>query len=601
MSVISQNVSFTPPTNDFIITPLSADKPAGTSGVTAYTFTVTRAYDSSQPDSGSFTVAGTSTAPARGSDFEGGVLPSGIINFAAGQTSETITINVLGNPNPEPDEQFAVNLGGGHIVPNVPFDPAAVTATGTIRHSGAAVSTVFSIEANPPVIDFLNFYLGPDQNEGAPSVQGDFGIGFPASAGSAASYLFTIYRDGDLSQAETVDWVVSGSGANPATAADFIEGTFPSGTANFAPGQAFTTLQIDLQSDFTPEPDQGFVVTLSNASLGSVFDQASASAMILNDDIATQSGNTGNDTINLSAIANAVVIDASQGGNDKVTGGNFDDIFYFGAALTGADVVNGGSGNDTLVLDGNYSAGVTLTKTSLTGVENIYLTGGNSYKLTLDKTYPASGSTLYIDAKDLGEINTATINGAAVKGTLQFLGGAGNNVFTGGSGNDIFLGGSGTNTFNGGAGNDFFVGGEKADSLTGGKGSDTFFYGQWSYQVSESDIGLNNGAIDTSQADTLVGFETKSDKIDISEFFFGLIGKASVTTKATPGFTANVGTGVGFFGNSGVVVEYASAAKTTNARIYVDANANGNLDSDDMLIQATGVTRNGINGSNFVF
>ena len=103
------------------------------------------------------------------------------------------------------------------------------------------------------------------------------------------------------------------------------------------------------------------------------------------------------------------------------------------------------------------------------------------------------------------------------------------------------------------------------------------------------------------QAFTTLQVDLHSDFTPESEFLFGLIGKASVTTKATPGFTANVGTGVGFFGNFGVVVEYASAAKTTNARIYVDATANGNLDSSDMLIQATGVMRNGINSSNFVF
>ena len=48
-------------------------------------------------------------------DFQGGVLPSGIVSFAAGQTSQVITVNVAGNTVVEPNEAFTVTLGNPSV------------------------------------------------------------------------------------------------------------------------------------------------------------------------------------------------------------------------------------------------------------------------------------------------------------------------------------------------------------------------------------------------------------------------------------------------------------------------------------------------------
>ncbi len=79
------------------------------------------------------------------------------------------------------------------------------------------------------------------------------------------SFTFTVTRTGDTSGATTVDYGVTGSGTNPANAADF-GGTFPSGSVSFADGEVTKTITINVSGDTVFEPDESFTVTLSNPS-----------------------------------------------------------------------------------------------------------------------------------------------------------------------------------------------------------------------------------------------------------------------------------------------------------------------------------------------
>ena len=87
------------------------------------------------------------------------------------------------------------------------------------------------------------------------------------------------------------------------------------------------------------------------------------------------------------------------------------------------------------------------------------------------------------------------------------VGGRGNDALDGGVGNDILRGGRGADQLEGGAGNDRLVGGrgndvlfggEGDDVLLGGKGTDTFVFAE------------------TSGVDTVIGFETGKDKIELT-------------------------------------------------------------------------------------
>ena len=57
----------------------------------------------------SYAVTGSGANPATAADFAGGVLPTGTVSFAAGETSKTITVNVAGDSTVEAGENFTVD------------------------------------------------------------------------------------------------------------------------------------------------------------------------------------------------------------------------------------------------------------------------------------------------------------------------------------------------------------------------------------------------------------------------------------------------------------------------------------------------------------
>ena len=96
------------------------------------------------------------------------------------------------------------------------------------------------------------------------------------------------------------------------------------------------------------------------------------------------------------------------GGDDTASGGDGDDGFYFGAALTSADAVDGGNGKDTLALQGDYTAGLTLG--DIRNVEVMLLLSGSDtsfgetganrygYDITTNDANIAAGQTLTVIA-----------------------------------------------------------------------------------------------------------------------------------------------------------------------------------------------------------
>ncbi|HYG48352.1 MAG TPA: calcium-binding protein, partial [Allosphingosinicella sp.] len=167
-----------------------------------------------------------------------------------------------------------------------------------------------------------------------------------------------------------------------------------------------------------------------------------------------------------------------DGGADKAFGNGGNDFLYFGAALTSADEADGGAGTDTLVLQGDYSAGLTLGANALAGIETLQLLtrtntvyGGsgltaNNYAITTVEAAVAAGMLFVVDAALLSTSESLVFNGAAEHdGRFQISAGAGADTLTGGFGNDLISGGSGNDLIDGGAG---------ADVMTGGQGNDVY-------------------------------------------------------------------------------------------------------------------------------
>jgi hypothetical protein len=105
----------------------------GNTGAKDFVFTVSRSGDTSSQASVNWSVAGTGTSPASASDFEGGVLPSGSITFASGESSRTIAVRVAGDLAVESNEGFDVILSSpseGNLL-------GSSQAAGSIRNDDA--------------------------------------------------------------------------------------------------------------------------------------------------------------------------------------------------------------------------------------------------------------------------------------------------------------------------------------------------------------------------------------------------------------------------------------------------------------------------------
>lgn len=103
------------------------------------------------------------------------------------------------------------------------------------------------------------------------------------NSGSTAFSMLIQRGSSDLHPA-TVTWTVAGTGANPASAADFSGGIFPSGTVTFAAGQSEMLIAINVGGDTSNEPDESFRVTLSDPSGGDIYPTEYVDATIVNDD-----------------------------------------------------------------------------------------------------------------------------------------------------------------------------------------------------------------------------------------------------------------------------------------------------------------------------
>lgn len=133
-----------------------AVKNEGNSGSTPFSFTVTRTGDLSAASTVVWSANAAITVPAiyavaDGADFTGGAFPSGTLNFAAGETSKTITVNVAGDTVSEGGmgEVFQITLSGaaGAVI-------GTASASGTILNddtvSAAATNDILILQANSP-------------------------------------------------------------------------------------------------------------------------------------------------------------------------------------------------------------------------------------------------------------------------------------------------------------------------------------------------------------------------------------------------------------------------------------------------------------------
>jgi hypothetical protein len=186
-----------------------------------------------------------------------------------------------------------------------------------------------------------------------------------------------------------------------------------------------------------------------------------------------------------------------DGGDDSVGGGAGNDGFYFGAALTGAESVDGGDGIDSVALQGDYTAGLTLgdirnveTLVFLSGADTRFGQSGEdrySYMVkTVDENVAGNG-VLSVIATGLQAGEDLNFNGSNEQyGGFRLYAGIGDDTLRGGNGNDgFFFGADGNFT--------------AADRIDGGAGTDTLAlrgnYGSPGQSLVIDSPGFNAGAV----------------------------------------------------------------------------------------------------------
>lgn len=313
----------------------SASIAEGDSGTTNITFTVTRSGGSSGAVSATWTATfGAGAGNADAADFVGGQLFTGTVNFADGETSQTITLAIAGDTISELNEAFTVTL-------SAPTGGAAITTasgTGTIQNDDAAPGTLSIASASV--------------------TEGNSGT---------APISFTVTRADGSDGAVTATWTATfGAGATAADAGDFASGQAFTGTVSFAAGETSQVITLNVQGDTDTEQTETFTVTLSAPTGGAALGTAAATGTITSDDV--MPANVFINEIhydNSGADANEAIEIAGRAGTD-LTGYSL--VLYNGSNTPGAAVVYA-TINLSGVID-DEGAGYGALSFAATGIQN---------------------------------------------------------------------------------------------------------------------------------------------------------------------------------------------------------------------------------------
>ncbi len=404
--------------NDLVFSINSPSVTEGDSSMADLTFTVTLNASSTSQHTVNYADAGSGTATS-GTDYT--AVTAGMLTFAAGETSKTITVSVTGDTVDEGNETVVISLS------NASTGIATSTGTGTIRDDDPK----FSINS--------------------PSVtEGD---------SSSASLTFTVTLSASSTSQYTVDYADAGTGT-ATSGTDYTAIT--ASTLTFAPGVTTQTITVSVTGDTTDEgAGETVVISLSNASSGTAIATATGTGTITDNDpkfsinspTATE-GDSGSAnlvfTVTLSAAgASPYTVDYAQTGGTATSGTDYTavaaDTLTFAAGTTTQTITVSVTGdtldesNETVVLTlSNASSGTAISTSTGTGtitdddpkfsINSPSVTEGDSgsANLTFTVTLSASSSSPltvnYADA-GTGTATSGTDYTTIPNGTLAFSAG----------------------------------------------------------------------------------------------------------------------------------------------------------------------------------
>ena len=144
-----------------------ASQAEGNSGFTPFLFTVTRTGNTSGVSTATWAIdaggdnmcAGVCPPPANATDFKGGAFPSGTLTFAAGATSKTVTVNVVGDTTAETNESFRLTLSAPT---GASLHPTDFRSTGTILNDDVIGTAANDTRKGTSLPEFIDGRQGRD-------------------------------------------------------------------------------------------------------------------------------------------------------------------------------------------------------------------------------------------------------------------------------------------------------------------------------------------------------------------------------------------------------------------------------------------------------
>ena len=209
-------------------------------------FTVSRTIDTTGAATVNFATA-DNTAIA-GSDY---TAISGTVSFAAGDTTQQISVAITDDSNAESDETFFVNLSN---------------ASGATISDSQGIGTITDNDPAGPTISIDD----PSVSESDSSASLEFKITLSSSSATTVTVTFS-----------TSDGTATG-GLSFTPPTDYIEVT--SQTVTFNPGDTEESVFVSIVGDTTTEPNETFFGNLSGVSSNATIADNQGTATILNDD-----------------------------------------------------------------------------------------------------------------------------------------------------------------------------------------------------------------------------------------------------------------------------------------------------------------------------
>ncbi len=199
----------------------------------------------SAPATENFTVNYTTSngSAIAGSDYTSA---SGSIQFLAGETSKSVTVEVVGDNTVESNETVIVSLSG-------------LSSSSILLGTSTATGTILNDDSTQITIDDVTL---------------------PENTGN---FVFTVRLSAPSASNVSVRFATANGSATAGLTRDYIS---LSGTLVFAPGETSRQISVAVRNDSTREPDERFFVNLSRSSGATIADSQGIGTIVNDDGIA---------------------------------------------------------------------------------------------------------------------------------------------------------------------------------------------------------------------------------------------------------------------------------------------------------------------------